>query len=75
MTDPGMEAVLAELMAEHVRPDEAGTGKGDPMQWRREREIVARQLAAVPKRQPFSPIAPMPDDDWCTCGVCWECTR
>jgi len=31
MTEPGMEAVLADLMAEHVRPDEATTGKGDPL--------------------------------------------
>jgi hypothetical protein len=28
MTDPGMEAVLAELMA---APDQSATGKGDPL--------------------------------------------
>lgn len=31
MTGPGMEAVLADLMAEHdVKGDQATTGNGDP---------------------------------------------
>ena len=33
MTEPGMEAVLASLMAEHVSDDEATTGMGNPMRY------------------------------------------
>lgn len=80
MTEPGMEAVLAELTA---RPDESETGKGDPLAFRKTCEcggpedvdkppIKRGKLPAVPLKrrgaQDVSAAASDPRQPWFLTG-------